>query len=79
VPPERLVGRVLRIPPDMCRYRSRALLLRVTRVRVDISQWYGGDWVWLDGDEIDLHGVALATVSELVHVSACAPRPPASP
>lgn len=79
VPPERLIGQVLRIPPDQCRYRKRTLLLRVTRVRLNISYWYGGDWVWLEGDEIDLHGQTLATISELVHVSACAPSPPTAP
>ncbi|MGC5031084.1 hypothetical protein [Micromonospora sp. DT229] len=26
--------------------------LRVVRVRLDISQWYDGQWVWLEGIEI---------------------------
>jgi hypothetical protein len=24
-------------------------VLRVTRVRPDISKWYGGEWVWIEG------------------------------
>jgi hypothetical protein len=78
-PPERLIGRVLQIPADQCRYRERTLFLLVTRVRIDISQWYGGNWVWLEGDEIDRQGRRLTTTSELVHVSVCALDPPAKP
>jgi hypothetical protein len=79
IPPERLNGRLLRIPADRCRYRDRNLLLLIRRVRLDISQWYGGDWVWLEGDEINEHGQPLGWTSALVHVSACAVEPPTTP
>lgn len=78
-PPERLNGRVLQVAADRCRYRDRTLLLLVRRVRVDISQWYGGDWVWLEGDEINDDGQRMGWISALVHVSACTIDPPATP
>jgi hypothetical protein len=76
-PPDRLNGRVLHIPPDLCRYRDHGLVLVVRRVRLDISQWYGGEWVWLEGDEIDENGQSLPRTSALVHVSACTVGPAA--
>jgi hypothetical protein len=75
-PPDRLIGRVLQIPTNRCRYRDRDLALLVKHVRLDISQWYGGDWVWLEGDEVDEHGQLLSWTSALVHVSACTISPP---
>lgn len=71
-PPDHLVGRVLRIPGNCRRYRNGDLVLMVRRVRVDISQWYGGNWVWLEGDEFDERGHTPGTPTQaLVHVSAC--------
>ncbi|MEU8607131.1 hypothetical protein AB0C29_03900 [Actinoplanes sp. NPDC048791] len=71
VPTGQLVGHLLRIPADRCRYRESGLVLLVRRVRLDISQWYGGAWVWLEGDEIAGTGYSLGWTQALVHVSAC--------
>jgi hypothetical protein len=71
VSPDQLVGRVLRIAGDRCRYRETGLALLVRRVRVDISQWYGGAWVWLEGDELTDAGQSMGWLQALVHVSAC--------
>lgn len=71
VPADQLVGRIVRIPAERCRYRDTALALLVRRVRLDISQWYGGAWVWLEGDELANTGHSLGKAQALVHVSAC--------
>ena len=76
VPAEHLVGRLVRIPAGRCRYRDSGLELVVRRVRLDISQWYGGAWVWLEGDEIADTGHSLGWTQALVHVSACVPAAP---
>jgi hypothetical protein len=78
VPAEQLVGHVLRIPAGRCRYRDSDLVLLVRWVRLDISQWYGGAWVWLGGDEIADTGYSLGWTQSLVHVSACVIEPPAA-
>jgi hypothetical protein len=68
---DRLVGAVLHVPAGLVRYRATGLVLRVDRVRVDISQWYGGAWVWLEGVELDHLGLPVARTPALVHVDAC--------
>lgn len=68
---DQLVGHVLRVPAGSCRYRDGALVLFVRRVRLDISQWYGGQWVWLEGDELADPGYRLRWTQALVHVAAC--------
>jgi hypothetical protein len=70
VPADQLIGRVLEIPAGKCRYRDGVLVLRVQRVRLDISQWYDGLWVWVEGDEL-VGGYRLRWTQALVHVAAC--------
>ncbi|GIF09517.1 hypothetical protein [Actinoplanes siamensis] len=72
VPADQLVGRVLKVPAGDCRYRDGVLVLLVQRVRLDISQWYGGLWIWLEGDEL-IGGYRLRWTQGLVHVAACHP------
>ncbi|MEU4564895.1 hypothetical protein AB0F72_41495 [Actinoplanes sp. NPDC023936] len=71
VPADQLIGRVLHIPAGSCRYRDAALVLFVRRVRLDISRWHGGHWVWVEGDELADTGYRLGWVQALVHVDAC--------
>lgn len=73
VEPDRLVGATVRLAAEQCRYRADALNLRVRRVRLDISGWYGGDWVWLEGDELGEHGQPVGPVQALVTVAALTP------
>jgi hypothetical protein len=73
VPADRLVGYLLRIPADACHYRGHGVSLLVRRVRLDISHWYGGQWVWLEGEELAPSGQRLRWTQALVHVSACVP------
>lgn len=46
------------------------LRLRVIQVRLDLSLWYDGQWVWLEGIEIDPAGRAGRFRQELVRVAA---------
>ncbi|MEV6692642.1 hypothetical protein AB0M35_14335 [Micromonospora sp. NPDC051196] len=45
-------GDVVRLAEADHRYATGALRLRIVRVRLDVSQWYDGEWVWLEGIEI---------------------------
>jgi len=38
-------------------------------VRVDISLFYDGNWVWVDGDEVDDAGQSIGHTQALLHVS----------
>jgi hypothetical protein len=69
---EQLIGRVLRLVPEQCRYLSAPLTLRVTAVRTDISQWYDGKWVWLEGVELSTDGEPVRPMQVLVAVNALA-------
>jgi hypothetical protein len=64
------VGDVLDFAAGEVRYRRAALRLRVSRVRVDISGWYGGGWVWLEGRELDPSGYPISWQQVLVAVAA---------
>jgi hypothetical protein len=64
------VGDVLDLVAGEVRYRRAALRLRVSRVRVDISGWYGGGWVWLEGRELDPDGHPISWQQVLVSVAA---------
>jgi hypothetical protein len=70
VPAAQLVGQVLRIPPRLARYLDEPITLRITRVREDISLWYDGDWIWLEGEQLDNHGRPLGPFQALVSVEA---------
>ncbi|GIF75302.1 hypothetical protein [Asanoa siamensis] len=63
-----LVGCAVHVPASMARYHGGPFWLRVTCVREDISLWYGGDWVWLEGIVLVDQGAALGRVQVLVHV-----------
>lgn len=64
------VGDVLDFAAGEVRYRCAALRLRVSRVRVEISGWYGGGWVWLEGRELDPDGHPICWQQVLVSVTA---------
>lgn len=64
------VGDVIDFAAGGVRYRRAALRLRVSRARVDISGWYGGAWVWLEGRELDPAGDPISWQQVLVSVAA---------
>lgn len=47
-------GDVVQLSEPDYQYGIGALRLRITRVRLDLSTWYDGHWVWLEGIEIRL-------------------------
>ena len=63
-------GQILDLYGSDVRYRRAPLRLRVERVRLDISGWYGGRWVWLEGHELDADWHAISWQQALVAVAA---------
>jgi hypothetical protein len=49
-------GDVVRLVEQDHRYAARPLRLRIVRVRLDLSVWYDGRWVWLEGVELRRDG-----------------------
>ncbi|MEV4808704.1 hypothetical protein [Micromonospora avicenniae] len=49
-------GDVVQLAESDYRYAEGPLRLRVVRVRPDLSEWYDGEWVWLEGVEIGPDG-----------------------
>jgi hypothetical protein len=51
-------GGVLTLAPGDWRYHdgTRSLTLQVVGVRRDLSRWYGGQWVWVEGYEVERPG-----------------------
>jgi hypothetical protein len=65
------VGAVLDLEPGQWRFGgSRPLRIRITGVRADISRWYSGDWVWVDGDELNQSGEYVWPMQVLVSCDA---------
>ena len=64
------VGAVLRLARGQWRYGPYPLVLRVLRVRPDLSRWYDGDWVWVEGEELDADGQPVRRLAVLVSAEA---------
>jgi hypothetical protein len=49
------VGQVLTLAPEDWRYHNggRTLTIKVAGIRHDISPWYQGQWVWVEGHEVE--------------------------
>lgn len=82
-PPHRLpvTGQVLDLAGGDVRYRRQPLRLHVTVIRPEISQWYSGEWVWVEGHELDAADHPIAWLQALVRVAAIpvtAENPPLS-
>ncbi|MFG1834102.1 hypothetical protein [Micromonospora chersina] len=45
-------GDVVQLAESDYRYADGPLRLRIVRVRPELSEWYDGEWVWLEGVEI---------------------------
>ena len=45
------LGSVLELAPDQWRYgnREHAVRVQVERVMPELSRWYSGKWVWVEG------------------------------
>ncbi len=66
-------GQVVQLAETDYRYATGALRLRILRVQLDISQWYDGEWVWLEGVEIGPDGRPGAFRPVLARVAALRP------
>ncbi len=83
VTPTPVTPQVAVSPGDVVHLRERdyqhptgPLRLRIARVRLDLSIWYDGQWVWLEGIEIRADGQAGPHRQVLVRVAAL-PQPEA--
>ncbi|MBT8226021.1 MAG: hypothetical protein HKP61_16680 [Dactylosporangium sp.] len=72
-------GAVLTLAPGDWRYHdgTRTLTIRVAGVRKDISQWYGGKWVWIEGHQVERPG-QMPPGHPMQILIRCAAIPPAS-
>jgi hypothetical protein len=66
-------GQVIRLLERDYKHGQGTLTLRISRVRLDISQWYDGEWVWLEGIPIRWDGGEDPPRSVLARVSAIRP------
>jgi hypothetical protein len=65
-------GTVLHLGPGEWRYGAYPLVLRVLRVRPDLSRWFDGDWLWVEGAELDRSGRPVRRLAVLVSMEAIA-------
>jgi len=67
-------GEILDLAPGDIWWRQDGMTVRVERVRTEISGCYDGAAVWLDVDELDRDGAAVARHQLLVSTAAIARR-----
>ncbi|MBQ0905524.1 hypothetical protein [Micromonospora sp. U21] len=67
-------GDVVRLAESDYRYADGPLRLRIVRVRLDVSEWYGGRWVWLEGVEIGPDDQGRSFRQALARVAALRPE-----
>jgi hypothetical protein len=63
---------ILHLAPGDIRWRDGGMMIRVIRVRADISGCYDGASVWLDVDELDDRGTPIGCHQLLVATAAIA-------
>lgn len=51
-------GDVVRLTPENTQYLERPVLFRVTAIRPDLSEYYDGVWLWIDGEVLGEDGSA---------------------
>ncbi|MEV1143479.1 hypothetical protein AB0I76_07280, partial [Micromonospora sp. NPDC049799] len=67
-------GDVVQLAESDYRYADGPLRLRIVRVRPDLSEWYDGEWVWLEGVEIGPDGQDATFRPVLARVAALRPQ-----
>lgn len=67
-------GDVVRLAATDHRYADGPLRLRIVGVRWDVSEWYDGQWVWLEGVEIGPDDQDGSFRQALVRVAALRPE-----
>jgi len=68
--PAVVAGDVLRLRPGDWRYGDGELLLQVERVRDELSRYYEGQWVWVEGYRLDPAASAPRWTQALVRAEA---------
>lgn len=63
-------GDVLHIAAQDLRYTDQDVVLRITRVRDELSRYYDGEWVWLEGTPLSADGSDGAPLQVLARTSA---------
>jgi hypothetical protein len=63
------IGMIIEVGPDDVRYRDRPLKMRIDEFLPEISQWYDGEWVWVNGYELNDADVPIAWVQALVRTN----------
>lgn len=63
-------GDVVRLGEDDWRYGEGELLMRVERVRHELSRHYGGKWLWLEGHRLLARGQPDIWMQALVRTAA---------
>jgi hypothetical protein len=63
-------GQVLHLAASDLKYHNTALRLLVKRARPEISQWYDGQWIWIDAVELDDADVPIRPQQVLVRCAA---------
>ncbi|MBQ1047080.1 hypothetical protein KBX50_01120 [Micromonospora sp. C51] len=67
-------GDVVQLAKSDYRYADGPLRLRIVRVRPDLSEWYDGEWVWVEGIEIgpdDQDGVFRPVLARVAALRLC--------
>jgi hypothetical protein len=67
-------GDVLTLAGEDYKYGEGSLMLRVSRVRYDLSRYYDGEWVWLEGVQICRDGSDGPARQALVRTTALSQR-----
>jgi len=60
---------ILKLRKEDWRYGGHDLLLRVERVRHDLSTYYDNEWVWITGDSLRSDGSTEGRTVALVRVA----------
>jgi hypothetical protein len=68
-------GDVVRLGEDDWRYGEGELVLRVERVRDELSRHYGGKWLWLEGHRLVAPDRPGIWMQALVRTAALPPAP----
>jgi hypothetical protein len=63
-------GQIIRLAESDYMYGRGEVTMRIIRVRLDISKWYDGRWVWLEGVPIRWDGTDGEPRTLLARVSA---------
>lgn len=63
-------GEELHLQAGECRYHGGAFVLRVERPRPDLSSYYDGLWLWLEGWRLDENGLPQGQAQFLVSTGA---------